>query len=86
MMWLGRADTGWNVLPTDKSPGVDSDDERELRDAALLVQLLRQTGNLDRLRAIDRVIAYMVGGNDSLNVFRLKELMDETGIRQLSIQ
>jgi hypothetical protein len=78
MMWLGRPDTGWNVLPTYMSPGVDSDDRRELRDAVLLVQLLRQTDNRDRLQSIDRVIAYMVGSSDSLNVFQLEELMDET--------
>ncbi len=81
MMWLGRADTGWNVLPTHSSLGIDSDDRRELRDAVLLVQLLRRTKNLDRLSSIDRVLAYLVGTSDSLNVSQLAELMEQTGVR-----
>jgi hypothetical protein len=84
MMWLGRADTGWNVLPTDLSPAVDSDDRRELRNAVLLVRLLRQTGTRDRLQSIDRIIAFMVGSSDSLNVFRLEELLDKMAIGDVS--
>jgi len=69
MMWLGRADCGWNVLPTDQSLAVVSRSKRELRDAALLVGLLHKTGNLKRLHEMDRVIAYLVGRSDSLNAF-----------------
>ncbi len=82
-MWLGRADTGWNVLSTDMVPGLDSDDRRELRDAVLLLQLVRRTGNWERLQAIDHVLAFLVGNSDSLNVFRLEPLLDAAGIHQV---
>lgn len=83
MMWLGRADTGWNVLPVQSQTGFVSDDRRELRNAVLFVELLRETGGLERLRAIDRVIAYLVGSSDTLNLFRLGELMDEANIKSV---
>ena len=41
MMWLGRADTGWNVLPPDRQSGIVSDTPREVRNAVLLTQLLQ---------------------------------------------
>ena len=80
MMWLSRADCGWNVLPTDGTPGVESDSQRELRDAVLFVELLRDTGNRDRLFNMDQVIKYLIGRSDSLNVFQLEQLLDKAAV------
>ncbi len=77
MMWLGRADCGWNVLPTDGTPGVNSESRRELRNAVLLVELLQATDNLKTLKALDDIIAFMVGRSDNLTVFALRDLMKE---------
>ncbi|MGI9241686.1 MAG: DUF3160 domain-containing protein, partial [Verrucomicrobiales bacterium] len=84
MMWLGRADTGWTVQPIDpKTGGIIANDLRELRNAMLLVQLLRDSGSLKELQAIDRVLAYMVGNSDTMNFSRLHKLMQGASVNCL---
>jgi len=78
LMWLGRIDCGWNVLPTELSAGVTSDSDRELRNAVLLVELLQATESTKRLKAMDDIINFMVGRSDNLTVFALADLMKES--------
>jgi hypothetical protein len=75
MMWLGRADTGWNVLPPEAGSGIVSDVPRELRNAVVLTQLLRSTGTMGRLRQMSDVLDFMVGENDSLTPFQMGDLL-----------
>jgi hypothetical protein len=75
MMWLGRADTGWNVLPPDRQSGIVSDSPRELRNAVLLTELLQSTGAVERLRQMSEIIDFLVGESDNLTVFEMLELM-----------
>ncbi|MHC4129433.1 MAG: DUF3160 domain-containing protein [Planctomycetota bacterium] len=77
LMWLGRADCGFNVLPPDLRSGLEVDDKRELRDAALLTQLLAEADGLRRLRAMSNIIDFLVGGSDSLTIFAMIDLLDE---------
>ena len=70
-MWLAGADCGWNVLPTEGSRGVQSDSDRELRNAVLLIELLQATDNLKALKALDDIIAFMAARSDNLSVFAL---------------
>src|SRR5262249_9976223 len=84
MMWLGRVDCGWNVLPTDGTPGVKADSDRELRDAILFCELLRETDSLKGLKALDEIIGFMVGRSDNLTVFTLLSIMDAAGAKTLS--
>jgi hypothetical protein len=83
LMWLSRPDCGWNVLPVPPGDGVICDSDRELRDAVLLVELLRETDNLTRLRAMDNTLAFLVGTSDNLTVFGLLDLLKEQGARNL---
>jgi hypothetical protein len=80
MMWLGRADTGWNILPPDPQSAIVSDTPRELRNAVLLVQLLQASGAVDRLRQMSDILDFMVGENDSLTVLQTIDLLDAQGI------
>ena len=75
MMWLGRADTGWNVLPPDRQSGIVSDSPRELRDAAVLTEVLQSSGAIERLRQISEILDFMVGESDNLTVFQTAELL-----------
>jgi hypothetical protein len=75
MMWLGRADTAWNVLPPDRESGIVSDSPRELRDAALLTSLLQSTGAVERLKQINGILELMVGESDNLTVPQMLELL-----------
>ena len=84
MMWLGRVDCGWNVLPTDGTPGVKADSDRELRDAILFCELLRETDGLKGLKSLDDIIGFMVGRSDNLTVFTLLKIMDAAEAKTLS--
>jgi Protein of unknown function (DUF3160) len=84
LMWLGRIDCGWNVLPTEGTPGVVSDSDRELRDAVLLVELLQATDSLKSLRSLDDILAFMIGRSDNLTVFALRDLMKQNKVQTLT--
>lgn len=77
LMWLGRADCGFNVLPPDLRSGLEVDDKREARDAALFTRLLAETDGLRRLRAMSDIIDFLVGDTDSMTIFSLIDLLDE---------
>jgi hypothetical protein len=80
MSWMGRADCGWNVLPS-RTPGALAGSDRELRDAILLTQLIESSGGLGRLKAIDDLLTLLVGQSDNLGVFRLKDLLKRCDIK-----
>lgn len=77
VMWLGRADCGWNVLSTDHIRGIEADSDRELRNAILLTQSVQSTGGLKRLQAISDIIDFLVGRGDNLDVFTMAVLMQD---------
>lgn len=84
MMWLGRVDCGWNVLPTDGTPGVKADSDRELRDAILFCELLIETKNVKSLKSLDDIIGFMVGRSDNLTVFTLLDVMKAADVETLA--
>jgi len=73
LMWLGRADTGMNVL----------DNERQLMTAALLVHALEKSGQFGPLQQIDQIINFMVGRSDNLTPFGLSKAMGELKLNGL---
>jgi hypothetical protein len=80
MMWLGRADCGWNVLPSAHIPCLSFDSDRELRNAALMTGLLQDTGGLRRLAAIDSTLDYLVGPGDELGPATLAGILKAQAI------
>jgi len=84
MMWLGRVDCGWNVLPPVDSKGIKADSDRELRDSVLFCELLTTTKNVKSLKAMDEVIGFMVGASDNLTVFTLLDIMKAAQVTTLS--
>ena len=99
MMWLGRVDCGWNVLPTvgwgephagspqvppPGTPGVKADSDRELRDAILFCELLRETRQVQSLKALDDILGFLVGRSDNLSVFMLLDIMKKAGADTLA--
>jgi hypothetical protein len=75
MMWLGRADTGWNVLPPDPAAGIVSDSPRELRNGVLLTQLLGASGADARLQQVNEILDFMVGESDNLTSVQTAQLL-----------
>jgi hypothetical protein len=84
MMWIGRADTGWFILPVDPGSGILCDDRRELRNAMLLVYLLDRSGALPRLQQMDDAVNFLIGRSDNLSIFQLREMMRQEGITTLA--
>ena len=83
MMWLGRADTGWNVLPPDPATGVVSDSPRELRNSVLLTQLLASSGADVRLQQINEILDFMVGESDNLTSVQTAQLLERQQIGEV---
>jgi hypothetical protein len=77
MMWLGRADTGFNVLPPDPVSGIQADSRRELASAALLTTVLNDSGAAKRLRQMDSIIEFFVGQSDSLNPAEMTRFLQQ---------
>ena len=84
MMWLGRADTGWNVLPPDRQSGIVSDTPRELRNAVLMTQLLESTGAIEQLRNMNHIVDFLVGKSDNLTPFQTIELLRQRKISSVN--
>lgn len=74
LMWLGRADTGMNVL----------DSKRQLVTAALLSMALEHGKQTGTLKQMDDIINFMIGRSDNLTVFGLGRLLDEMGVDHVS--
>jgi hypothetical protein len=79
MMWLGRVDCGWNVLPTEASRGVKADSDRELTNAIVFCEALKASGGLKALKSLDDIIGFMVGRSDNLTVFALLDICEKAG-------
>jgi hypothetical protein len=84
MMWLSRADTGLNVLPVDPATKITCDSRRELRDAVLITDMLVSTGASERLKEMDRIVAFLVGQSDNLTPFDLAKLLEKEGVKSLA--
>ncbi len=80
MMWLGRADTGMNIRPTDPNNEADvAQADRELRNSILFTSLLYASGMNGHLKNLDDIIGFMVGKSDNLNVFDMHDAMNTVG-------
>jgi hypothetical protein len=83
MMWLGRPDCGWHVTIPSSEVGSRVDSDRELRDTALLVRLLEETGGIESLKKIGNVLDIMVGPDDDLTPLELASVLAKQGIVSL---
>jgi hypothetical protein len=80
MMWLGRADTAWNILPPERDTGIVVDSQRELRDAVLLTNLVQSSGAAEQLKQTSSILDLMVGESDNLTVFQMLDLLGKQKI------
>jgi hypothetical protein len=80
MMWLGRADLGWNLRAVDPASGLRSTPTRELRDAALFVMLLDQSGRFEELESVGQIIDFMVGRSDNVSVANVRDALVKAGL------
>jgi hypothetical protein len=83
MMWLGRADLGFNLRSADPASGLRADADRERRAAMLAVLMLDQSGELGRLAAVNRIIDFMVGRADNVSIDDVKQTLATAGINRV---
>lgn len=84
MMWLGRADLGFNLMPPHPQSGMDVDVERERMNAAVMALMLDESGAMTRLAMVSRVIDFLVGSGDDLSPAGMKTVLAEAGIRSVA--
>ncbi|HRI64902.1 MAG TPA: DUF3160 domain-containing protein [Polyangium sp.] len=84
MMWLGRSDTGWFLLPVDPQSGLQIDVPRERRNAAMMSYLMDKSGHVPRLETMSKVIDFLVGPNDSLTIDTMRTLFPRVQLQSLS--
>jgi len=84
MMWLGRADIGWNLLPPAEVSGIESDAARERRNAAVLSFIMDKSGQLPRLRAMSSIIDFLIGPGDSLSVDAMHAILPQLHVTRLA--
>ncbi len=84
MMWLGRPDCGWNILPAHPESGIHNQDARERRDAVLLVDLLTAGGQMPRLRVFDRMLETLAGYSDNLRPGDLRKMLGDGKVSSLA--
>lgn len=80
MMWLGRADCGWDVSQTASASGSVTEDVRELQGTAILVQLLSSSGCLQVWQRTEDLLSFMVGKPDNLGVTDVLQALEESEI------
>lgn len=80
MMWLGRADTGWFLLPL---KSLDIDAERERRNAAVMTYVMDKSGQLSRLGKISKVLDFLVGRSDNLSLEAMRDVFPRIGLQRL---
>lgn len=84
MMWLGRVDCGWNILPVEPGRGIKADSDRELTNAILFCNALKDSGGLKTLKSLDDIIGFMVGRSDNLTVFALLDIAEKAGAKDVT--
>jgi hypothetical protein len=81
LMWLGRPDLGFYL---DGAAGVGSlDVKRERRGAFVLVQLLEQSKQLERLRAMSAIVDFLIGRSDDFSIDDVLVAAQRAGIASL---
>lgn len=87
MMWLGRPDCGWNILPKDSNQPADQsakvDADREFRNSVLMAELVRESNGLESLWAVEEVMDYLIGPSDNLTTPALLEVMRDQKVETL---
>lgn len=84
MMWLGRSDTGWFLLPPDQGSGLQIDAPRERRNAALMSYVMDKSKQMPRLENMSRVIDFLIGRSDSLSVGMMRGVFSRVQLQRLS--
>jgi len=86
MMWLGRTEI-YLSAPKQDNPVLQQKEEdirRQTIDSVLLAEAAETGGVLDLLADIENTLRFMVGASDNVTLEHIRELMDETDLKDAS--
>jgi hypothetical protein len=84
MMWLGRADLGFHLSAPLPGARAAVDLPRERMDAVVLAQLLRDAGQVDAQKGVDRLFTYLVGPSDNTTPTQIAAALAREGVTGLA--
>ncbi len=84
LMWMGRADLGWNFNKPQQVLNLPADPQREFKAAASFVLLLELAGQREQLQAMSALIDFFVGASDDVSIAGLQAALTRQGIDSLA--
>ena len=82
-MWLGRTEFMLTKPVQQGAPvPTDEDIQRQIIDAYLLREAVRETGAEESLHRIDQFLTFLIGESDNVTMAHLDELQQDAGIAQ----
>ncbi|MCB2203496.1 DUF3160 domain-containing protein [bacterium] len=84
MMWLGRIEFMLTTPIDHVTQQTPQDIQRQIIDAALLLDALEKSGAQNKLKEIDEVLQSVVGESDNITVPQLRDALDIAGITDVA--
>ena len=85
MMWMGRADCGFNVLKPNGPSNIVVKDRRGVRNSVVMSKLLTNTKTFDRLEKIGGIIDLLVGQADNVTQKLIKTSVEDLKLTKLNM-
>ena len=85
MMWMGRADCGFNVLKPNGPSSIVAKDYRGVRNSVVMSKLLTNTNTFERLEKISGIIDLLIGQADNVTQKLIKTSIEDLKLTKLSM-
>lgn len=85
LMWMGRADCGFNVLKPNGPSNIIVKDRRGVRNSVVMSKLLTNTKTFDRLEKIGGIIDLLVGQADNVTQKLIKTSVEDLKLTKLNM-
>ena len=85
MMWLGRADCGFNVIAPNGPSSIVAKAKRGARNSVVCSKLLTRTKTFDKLENISKMIDLLVGQADNVSQKLIKQSLEHLKLSKLNM-
>ena len=83
MMWLGRADCGFNVTPPRVPSSVITDSKRAVQTTAILALLIEKSGTKKEIESIKKDISVLLGEEDGLSLNMVFDCLQDCEVKSI---
>ncbi len=84
MMWIARADTGFNLSGPEANNEPGPSVLRQRRDAGMLVGLVQRAGQLGALAEMNHLLEFVVGESDNATAAHIATALNRAGLHHLA--